>query len=227
MAQGTPTRPPPRPGLSTSSKVSIFLLLLTFMVMIDPSLSNALGMGASAILGPLFGFGGRYPVVTLFFAATLTTGVSTIIRHIFTDWVKMAKTQKQTSALSKATMEALRRGNTAKVEKLREQTNKMRADNLGMTGSMMKYMAFTFLMFILVYFWLNNFVNTTAMGQGTTLFAVPWSFQTSMTASYVFASWLLLYMLFNIFLGQLFARLLKFLSFRKKLAAMSPAAEAG
>ena len=214
------------PGLRTSSKVAIFLMLLTFMVMIDPTLSNALGMGASAILDPLFGFGGRYPIITLFFAATLTTGVSTIIRHFFTDWVKMAKTQKQSSAISRATMEALRRGNMAKVEKLREQTNKIRADSLGTTGSMMKYMAFTFLMFILVYFWLNNFVNATAVGQGTTLFAVPWAFQTSMTASYVFASWLLVYMLFNIFLGQLFGRILKFFSFRKKLAVMSAAPEA-
>jgi len=214
------------PGLSASSKVAIFLFLLTFMVMIDPTLSNALGMGASAILNPLFGFGGRYPVVTIFFAAVLTTAVSSIIRHIFTDWVKMAKTQKQSSALNKATMDALRRGNMAKVQKLREQTNKMRAETIGVSGSMLKYTAFTILMFILVYFWLNNFVNTTAMGQGTTLFAVPWASQASMTASYVFASWLLLYMLFNIFLGQVFGRVLKFFSFRRKLAALSPTAEA-
>jgi len=219
MAQGAPPQRPPVPALSLSAKVSIFLLLLTFMVMIDPALSNALGSGAAAVLNPVFGFGGRYPIVTIFFAATLTTGVSTVVRHIFTDWVKMAKTQKQSSALSKETMEALRRGNMAKVEKLREQTAKVRADNLGVTGSMMKYMAFTFLMFILVFFWLNSFVTNTVSSQGTMLFAVPWSFQTSLTASYVFASWLLVYMLFNIFLGQLFSRILKFFSFRKKLAA--------
>jgi len=188
------------------------------MVLIDPNLSRGLGLATAAVLDPLFGFNGNLPVLTIFFAAMLTTGVSTLLRHFFSDWIKMAKFQKQNSALQKATMEALRRGNTSKVQKLREQGMKFRSENLGAQFSPLKSMVFTFLLFILVFSWLNNFIGGQVTIQGTFFYAVPWQYQTSMLASYVFASWLLLYMLFNIFLSQFFTRILKFFSFRKKLA---------
>ena len=205
---------------SWSRTVTIFVFLLTIMVILDPNLSKGLGLLTASVLDPLFGFGGRYPVLTLFCAAILTTGISTAVRHYFSDWVRMAKTQKQTSALSKATMEAIRRGNMNKVQKLRGQSAQLRTDNMSVQFAPMKSMVFTFLLFILVFAWLGNFMGSTVKAKGLMLFAVPWQYQTDFSASYLFAAWLLLYMLFNIFLSQLFGRVLKFFTFRKKLAAM-------
>jgi len=220
MAQGRPTQPPPIAPFSWSRTITIFVFLLTFMIILDPNLSRGLGMMTAAALNPLFGFGGMFPVLTIFCAAVLTTGVSTIVRHYFSDWVKMAKMQKQNSALQKATMEAMRRRNLDKVQRLRQQGAQIRADNMSVQFAPMKSMVFTFLLFILVFAWLSSFIDSTVKVKGLTLFAVPWQYQTDLSASYVFAAWLLLYMLFNIFLSQLFSRILKFFSFRKKLAEM-------
>jgi len=218
--QARPPPPPIRP-FSWSRTVTIFMVLLTLMVLIDPNLSRGLGLATAAALNPLFGFGGRYPVVTIFFAAMLTTGISTLLRHFFSDWIKLARFQKQQSAISKASMEALRRGNMNKVQKLRETGTKLRADNMSVQFQPLKTMAFTFLLFILVFSWLNEFMSGQVSSEGTMLYAVPWQFQTSLFASYLFASWLLLYMLFNIFLSQFFTRILKFFSFRRKLAGLT------
>ena len=178
-------------------------------------------MATAAVLDPAFGFNGQIPIVTIFLAAILTTGISTLIRHYFSDWVKLARVQKENSAIQKAIMEAYRRRNMHKIQKLNEKRREMSAKNIGVQFAPMKSMAFTFIMFILVYSWLNSFVNDTLVTTGTTMYAVPWQAQTSFQAFYLFPSWILVYMLFNIFLGQLFTRILKFFSFRKKLAVLS------
>jgi uncharacterized membrane protein (DUF106 family) len=90
----------------------------------------------------------------------------------------------------------------------------------------MKSMAVTFLLFILVFSWLGQFVYADVLSAGTVFFAVPWQTQTDLRAGYVFPAWILLYSLLAIPIGQIVTRVLKFVSFRKRLAAMgSEAAE--
>lgn len=199
----------------------IFLVLLTVMVLFDPNLSKGLGMATAAALDPVFGFGGRLPVVTIFLAAVLTTTLGSVARHYFSDWVKIARVTKANSALQKAIWNATRRGNLNKVQKLNEKRREISAANMSVQFAPMKSLAFTFLAFILIYAWLNNLINGMTASAGTLMYAVPWQFQTSMVSYYLFPSWMLLYMLFNIFLGQLISRILKFFSFRMKYAALT------
>lgn len=221
MSHGSSTTPrPPVPPFSWSRTLMIFLVLLTIMVLFDPNLSKGLGVATSSVLDPIFGFGGHFPVVTVFLAAILTTTLGSVARHYFSDWVKIAKVQKENSALQKALMDAYRKRNLNKVQKLNEKRREMSAANMSVQLAPMKSLAFTFLAFILVYAWLNNMITGLAASAGTLMYAVPWQFQTSMVAYYLFPSWILLYMLFNIFLGQLISRVLKFFSFRKKYAAL-------
>jgi uncharacterized membrane protein (DUF106 family) len=84
----------------------------------------------------------------------------------------------------------------------------------------MKSMAVTFLLFIVIFAWLGQFVYSDVFRAGTVYFAVPWQAQTDLRAGYVFPAWILLYSLLAIPLGQIVTRVLKFLSFRRRLAAM-------
>jgi uncharacterized membrane protein (DUF106 family) len=215
---------PPKPSMGRTFLFMMFFL--TLFVLVDPNLRDAFGRAAAAVFWPTIGFGAAYPVLTILLAGTLTTTISSLVRHFFTDWVKQTRINKQDAALRKATMEALRQGNRTKVTKLREVQTSMQAETLSVRFAPMKSMAVTFLLFILVFSWLGQFVYADVLSAGTVFFAVPWQTQTDLRAGYVFPAWILLYSLLAIPIGQIVTRVLKFVSFRKRLAAMgSEAAE--
>lgn len=196
------------------------MFLLSMFVLIDPGLRAAFGIAAGAVFGPTIGFGAAYPVITLLLAGSLTTVISSVVRHYFTDWVRMTRMNKQLGALRKATMDALRRGNTSKVEKLREMQANLQKDSLDVQFSPMKSMAVTFLMFIVVFAWLGSFVYVEVVNEGRVYFAVPWQSNVDLRAAYVFPAWILLYSLLAIPIGQVVARILKMVTFQRRLRAM-------
>jgi len=202
------------------------MFFLTLFVVLDPGLRDAFGRAAAAVFWPTIGFGAAYPVLTILLAGSLTTIISSVVRHFFTDWVKTTRINKRDAAVRKATMEAIRQGNRTKAAKLREVQMSMQAETLDVRFAPMKSMAVTFLLFILVFSWLGQFVYSDVGSAGTAFFAVPWQTQTDLRAAYVFPAWILLYSLLAIPIGQIVTRVLKFVSFRKRLAAMgSEAAE--
>jgi len=223
--EATTVRPPP-PKPSMGRTFLFMMFFLTLFVVLDPGLRDAFGAAAAAVFWPTIGFGAAYPVLTILLAGTLTTIISSVVRHVFTDWVKTTRINKQDAAVRKATMEAIRQGNRTKAAKLREVQMSMQAETLNVRFAPMKSMAVTFLLFILVFSWLGQFVYRDVGSAGTVFFAVPWQTQTDLRAAYVFPAWILLYSLLAIPIGQIVTRVLKFVSFRKRLAAMgSEAAE--
>jgi uncharacterized membrane protein (DUF106 family) len=202
------------------------MFFLTLFVVLDEGLRTAFGQAAAAVFWPTIGFGAAYPVITILLAGSLTTIISSVVRHVFTDWVKTTRINKRDAAVRKATMEAVRQGNRTKAAKLREVQMSMQAETLDVRFAPMKSMAVTFLLFILVFSWLGQFVYGNVGSAGTVFFAVPWQTQTDLRAAYLFPAWILLYSLLAIPIGQIVTRVLKFVSFRKRLAAMgSEAAE--
>ena len=102
----------------------------------------------------------------------------------------------------------------------------MQAESLDVKFAPLKSMAVTFLLFIVVFAWLGQFVYQDVRDAGTVFFAVPWQSHTDLRAAYLFPAWILLYSLLAIPIGQIVSRVLKYVSFRKRLAAMgSEAAE--
>jgi len=200
------------------------MFFLTLFVVLDPGLRDAFGRAAAAVFWPTIGFGAAYPVLTILLAGSLTTIISSVVRHFFTDWVKTTRINKRDAAVRKATMEAIRQGNRTKAAKLREVQMSMQAETLDVRFAPMKSMAVTFLLFILVFSWLGQFVYSDVGSAGTAFFAVPWQTQTDLRAAYVFPAWILLYSLLAIPIGQIVTRVLKFVSFRKRLAAMGSGA---
>jgi uncharacterized membrane protein (DUF106 family) len=233
-AESVESAEPARPAMAFSRPsltrfIMIFLGLLAIWALIDPQLGQAFALIANVALMPMIGFGGALPVVTILLAGMLTTTVSSLIRDHYTNWVKMARTQKIMSAWRKEQMDAVRKGQTTKLEKLKEAQQSFVKDTMEMQATPLKSMAWTMFMFIVIFTWLRLFVDSVLLNQGNQWIAVPWSNHVYLNSVYVFPSWILLYSLLAIPFGQIITRVLKYVRFRRRLEAMgvSLRAEAG
>src|SRR3989442_3603283 len=113
----------------------IFLFLLALYAIIDQQVGLGFARGADAILFPLFGFGGTLPVLTILLAGILTTTIGSIIRDHYTNWVKMARTQKVMSAWREENMEAMRKGQQTKLAQLKEGHKGVAKDQWGVVAT--------------------------------------------------------------------------------------------
>lgn len=195
----------------------IFLGLLAIWAIVDPQLSQAFGSLAGTVLYPVIGFNGAAPVITILIAGLLTTSISSLLRHHYTDWIKMMRFQRTSAALRKEQMDAVRKGNQSQVSKFREIQQDLMRKNMDIQFAPMKSMAWTFFLFIVIFTWLRFFVDQVLGAIGNQYFAVPWSPRVFMEASFVLPSWILMYSLLAIPFGQIMARVLKYIRFRKVL----------
>jgi uncharacterized membrane protein (DUF106 family) len=74
----------------------IFMLPLMMLVVLDPNIRTAMGGAVGGLFTPVFGFGGQFPVWTLFITSVVLVIFTTVVRHFFTNWVAMGR-QKHTS----------------------------------------------------------------------------------------------------------------------------------
>ena len=211
---------PTRSGAATPSLsrfLMIFLALLAVWAIFDPSLSQAFGSVAGLALYPVIGFGGFYPVITILLAGLLTTTISSVLRHHYTDWIRMMRFQKTSAALRKDQMAAVRKGNQAQIQKFRTIQQNMMKENMDVQFAPMKSMAWTFFLFIVLFTWLSFFVTGNLLVLGNQYFAVPWSPSVYFGAYLVLPIWVLLYSLLAIPFSQIVTRLLKYVRFRRVL----------
>ena len=216
-AEAPPLRPRPTPRQSFSRFIMIFLGILALYVLIFPDVGRSFGLVAGAILEPVIGFDGRYPVITILLAGLLTSTVSSVVRHFFTPWSKMARMNATMGAFRKEQMEAFRKQNTNRVQKLREKQSEAMTEFQDVQILPLKLMAYTIFFFVVIFTWLRLFVDERLTSMGNLYFAVPWSFNTYVHAAYVFPSWILLYSLLAIPFSQVVQRVLKYFTFRKRL----------
>jgi uncharacterized membrane protein (DUF106 family) len=213
-----PTRPRAPPGLSRF--LMIFLGLLAIYAIISPEVGVGFASVANVALSPMIGFGGALPTLTILLAGILTTTISSVIRDHYTNWVKMARTQKVMGAWRKEQMEAMRKGQTTKLEKLKEAQQGFMKDTMEMQTTPLKSMAWTLFLFIVIFTWLRLFVDVVLQNRGNQWIAVPWSNHVFLNSVYVLPSWVLLYSLLAIPFGQIITRVLKYVRFRRRLEAM-------
>ncbi len=214
-----PVNPPSKGGFTRF--MMIFLFLLAVVAIIDPTMAQGFGVLAGIVLYPIIGFGGRYPVLTVLLAGAITTGVSSILRDHYTDWIKMIKSQKTNSAWQKEYREAMRKGNRSQMDKLNKIRQGFMKDQMDVQLNSMKPLAWTFFLFIVLFAWLSVFVNQTLNVFGGQYFAVPWASNVFVNfVPFLFPSWILLYSLLAIPIGQILTRVLKYVRFKRRLAAM-------
>ncbi len=199
----------------------IFLFLLAIVAIFDPTMAQGFGFLAGVVLYPVIGFGGRFPVITVLLAGAITTGVSSILRDHYTDWVRMVKFQKVNGAWQRDYREAMRKGNKSKMDKLNKVRQGFMKDQMDIQLNSMKPLAWTFFLFIVLFAWLNVFVNQTLLIFGGQYFAVPWASNVYVDyVPFLFPSWILVYSLLAIPIGQILTRVLKYVRFKRKLDAM-------
>jgi uncharacterized membrane protein (DUF106 family) len=212
-----PLRPRLTPRQSFSRFLMIFLGILALYVLIFPDIGRSFGLAAGAILEPVFGFDGRYPVITILLAGLLTSTVSSVVRHFFTPWTRMAKMNAAMAAFRKEQTEALRKQNTNRMQKLRERQAAVMAEYQDVQVLPLKLMAYTMFFFVVIFTWLRVFVDERLVATGNLYFAVPWSPNASLLGVYVFPSWILLYSLLAIPFSVVVQRVLKYFTFRERL----------
>ena len=216
----------PRPP-SFSRFIMIFLGLLAVYAIINRDVGIGFASIANVVLFPVIGFGGRLPTVTILLAGILTTSISSIIRDHYTNWVKMARTQKVMASWRREQMEAMRKGQTTKLAKLKEAQKSFMKDTMEMQTTPLKSMAWTLFFFIVIFAWLGLFVDVTLQNLGNQWIAVPWSNHVFLNSAYVLPSWILLYSLLAIPFGQIVTRVLKFVRFRRRLEEMGVPLQVG
>jgi uncharacterized membrane protein (DUF106 family) len=223
--QVRPTTPFSRPSLTRF--LMIFLFLLALYAIIDPQVGTGFAAFANLALFPMFGFGGFLPVLTILLAGLLTTTIGSIIRDHYTNWVKMARTQKVMSAWRKEQMEAMRKGQQTRLSQLKEAQQGFMKDSMEVQTAPMKSMAWTMFMFIVIFTWLRLFVDVVLQDHGNQWISVPWSNHVFLNSVYLFPSWVLLYSLLALPFGQIVVRVLKYFRFRRRLQAMGVPLRAG
>jgi uncharacterized membrane protein (DUF106 family) len=198
---------------------TIFMFILAVFVLFDPVLRDALGNIVGMGLGPVIGFGGNYPTLTLILAGMVMTGLTIVVRHFFTDYVQQAESQKIVSAFNKELRKARMENNTFKTKKLMEQQPKIMEKSMKMTGSQLKLMPVTLLIVIPIFAWVAVFMYQVT----SPLIAVPWSYNVDLNilAMGFFPNWVLLYSLISIPFGQILSRLLRYYDFKKRLNVLA------
>src|SRR5207249_3783770 len=154
-----------------------------------PPVGTAFAAFANVVLFPMFGFGGLLPVLTILLAGLLTTTIGSIIRDRYTNWVKMARTQKVMAAWRKEQMEAMRKGQQTRLSQLKEAQQGFMKDSMEVQTAPMKSMAWTMFMFIVIFTWLRLFVDVVLQDHGNQWIAVPWSNHLFLNSVYLFPSW--------------------------------------
>jgi uncharacterized membrane protein (DUF106 family) len=189
------------------------MFVLAIFILFDPTLRSGLGTIVGYGLEPVVGFGGRYPVVTLFATGMIMTGLTIVIRHFFVDYVEQVKSQKIVAAFNKELRKARMENNTFKTKKLMEQQTKVLKKSMDVTSSQLKLMPITLIIVIPIFAWLSVFMSKVV----STAFSVPWAFNADLNVAVVLPGWILLYSVISLPFGQFLMRTLRYFSFRKRL----------
>jgi len=204
---------PPRPDFG-NQLVLLMAFMMAVFIMFDNGLRQSLGKIVGIGLGPLVGFAGHQPILTLLLTGLIMSMFSITVRHFFIDWVSMARNQRIGSAFQKELREARSSNNTYKLKKLTEIQPQIMAQQMKASQTQLKLMPVTMIVIIPIFAWLANFVY---LDLQSTVFSVPWEFNSDMKHSNVLPNWVLLYSLLTLPFGQVLTRVLKYFSFSKKL----------
>jgi len=213
MASTGPGARGPKPDFG-SQLVLMLALLFSMFLLFDQGMRQSLGKIVGVALGPLVGFGGQDPLVTLLLTGLITSIFTISVRQLFTDWVGQARSARIGAAFNKELREARVSNNTYKLKKLTELQPQMMSQQLKASQTQMKLMPVTMIVIVPTFAWLANFVY---LDLQSVQFSAPWAFNASMTSSSVLPNWVLLYSLLTLPFGQVLTRVLKFFSFTKRL----------
>ena len=193
------------------SNLLMLMILMLLMIFIMPTLAPIMAFYLDYALMPLIGFGGQYPILTLFFAGLIVVFFSSLLTNFFTNWKKMGESQDISKAFQQEIAKARREGNTNRIKSLMKMQPEIMKRQTEASGGMMKPMVFLIIFIWPIFIWLRNFLVIRVTHYYMT---VPWADQVSFfSVPFNFGqAWLWLYLIFSIVVGQVIRHGLKIIS---------------
>lgn len=186
--------------------VVLFLMMFVFS---NPAISAAVTTFAHSIFYPIIGFGGNFPVLTVFLAGLIVVTLSSLLTNFFTDWKKMGESQEISKAFQREITKARKEGNTNRVSRLMKMQPEIMKRQTEASSGMMKPMVFLIIFIWPIFMWLRLFLSALPHHY----FTVPWANTVSFFSyPFLFQAWLWLYLIFSIVIGQLIRQGLKYFS---------------
>jgi uncharacterized membrane protein (DUF106 family) len=227
-ASTTPARPPPAP-FKPSTFILTFMFILGFGMIIDAPLRYQVAATLGLGLGPLIGFGGHYPLLTMFVAACIEMLAAALAYNWTTDWVKTAKTQKWSAAFRKHQMAAMRSGKKDRVDALKPHQLTITKLSGELQIAQLKGLAVTWFLLIAIYSWVYLFLGGSAGGITTHPIAVSTEvnlggLQVNLLGSIIgpIQAWFVLFSLYSFPFSLIFRRILKHYTLRRHPAYRGP-----
>ena len=202
-----------------SSRTMIGMLLVLVIMMIVMMFRSQIGEALDFVF-KYIAFDGEYPVLTLVIAGIVMITVSSVVRSLLTDPVKMAKNQQIQRDFNQEFRQARIENNLFKMKKLQEMQPQIMAMSMEQSTSQMKSMPITMVFLMPVYAWVWYFLQTGGVYFDTSpLVDLPWAtgFDLNTTLLGFFPSWIIIYTLVSMPIGQIESRLIRYLLLRRDL----------
>jgi uncharacterized membrane protein (DUF106 family) len=211
MEKGMAQRGSPQ---ASQQMLMMLMFFVALFILFIPEARSGLGLAAGIVLEPAIGFGGQFPVLTILLAGAIPIVISTLLRHYMVDWVAAARMAAVNRELSKELREAMAKKNMAKMKKLNEVRAEVMKEFMPIQMAQMKPTGLTMILFIIIFAWLSSFMYNPSVAPTV---AVPWAYNAFLREATVLPHWLLLYSLLTLPLSMVLARVLKYITFSKKL----------
>ncbi len=205
------------PPMSNKTMIGMLLVLVIMMVvmMFRSQIGEALDFVFSYIA-----FDGEYPVLTLVIAGLVMITVSTIVRSLMTDPVKMARNQQIQNDFNKEFRQARIENNLFKMKKLQEMQPQIMAMSMEQSTVQMKSMPVTMVFLMPVYAWVWYFLREGGAYFATApLVDLPWAtgFDLNTYLLGFFPAWIIIYTLVSMPIGQIESRLMRYAFLKRDL----------
>jgi len=201
---------------SSSGLSWMFIFLFMMLILFNGGTRQLLGEAAGVVLNPLLAGDGSNPMWSIFIGLILIASITQTIRHLMTNWMKMAENQNYMKTFNKELSEARKNQNQQRLSKLMEMQPQVMSKQMEVQSMTMKPTIFTMIIFIAFITWVYAFVAVAAVN----VVAVPWNPDVQLSTGGFFSSTLLIYILFSIPMYQIITNILKYITFSKKLRAL-------
>ncbi|AGI48292.1 putative membrane protein [Thermoplasmatales archaeon BRNA1] len=195
----------------------LFVLLIMMVVM---QFREQIGKALDVVFH-VIDFGGDNPVLTLVIGGLIMITLSTVIRSFLTDAIKMARTQHIQRQFQEEMRKARTENNLYKMKKLQEQQMVMTQASMEMSAQQMKSMPITMVVIIPIYAWVWYFINSIHNGDlgdpANLVIDLPWGTANLYNNVWFMPSWIIIYTLISLPIGQLENKLMQYILLGRKL----------
>ncbi len=209
------------PGMPKGTMIGMLVVLVIMMVVMQ--FRSQIGSALNVVF-QVIDFDGQWPVLTLIIAGLIMITLSTVIRGFLTDPIAQAKTQQEQSEFNKEFRQARLDNNLFKLKKLQEQQNEMMAKSMETSTQMMKLMPVTMVVVIPIYAWVWFFLDSTVPPE-LLIINIPWAPVDMMSMLWIMPTWIVIYTMISLPIGQLENRIVRYVLLNKRLKELDSLAK--